>query len=141
MDDSLAEKLNIKLPRFYSNPKNKAIFDQLWENQVDNAKVYLLAATLRPETMVGQTNCWVLPTGRYGAYYINKDEVIIVSEHAAVNMAHQGLNNNKPFGELDFICEISGSDLLLATVEPLSVLTSKSLFCLWRQLRWIKEQG
>lgn len=91
--------------------------------------------------MVGQTNCWVLPTGRYGAYYINKDEVIIVSEHAAVNMAHQGLNNNKPFGELDFICEISGSDLLLATVEPLSVLTSKSLFCLWRQLRWIKEQG
>lgn len=121
MDDSLAEKLNIKLPRFYSNPKNKAIFDQLWENQVDNAKVYLLAATLRPETMVGQTNCWVLPTGRYGAYYINKDEVIIVSEHAAVNMAHQGLNNNKPFGELDFICEISGSDLLLATVRaPLS---------------------
>lgn len=119
--DNLAEKMNMKLPRFYNNPKNKAIFDQLWENQADNVKVYLLAATLRPETMVGQTNCWVLPTGRYGAYYINEAEVIIVSEHAALNMAYQGLNNNKPFGEMDFICEISGADLLLTTVRaPLS---------------------
>ena len=30
--------------------------------------VYLLAATLRPETMYGQTNCWVLPEGEYGVY-------------------------------------------------------------------------
>ena len=30
--------------------------------------VYLMAATLRPETMAGQTNCWVLPEGDYGAY-------------------------------------------------------------------------
>lgn len=121
LDDGLAEAMNMKLPRFYNNPKNKAIFDQLWEYQVDNVKVYLVAATLRPETMVGQTNCWVLPTGKYGAYYVSKDEVIIVSEHAAMNMAYQGLNNDKPFGELDFICEISGSDLLLATVRaPLS---------------------
>ena len=27
-----------------------------------------MAATLRPETMYGQTNCWVLPDGQYGAY-------------------------------------------------------------------------
>jgi len=27
-----------------------------------------MAATLRPETMAGQTNCWVLPEGDYGAY-------------------------------------------------------------------------
>jgi leucyl-tRNA synthetase len=27
-------------------------------------KVFLMAATLRPETMYGQTNCWVLPDGR-----------------------------------------------------------------------------
>jgi leucyl-tRNA synthetase len=30
--------------------------------------VFLLAATLRPETMYGQTNCWALPTGEYGIY-------------------------------------------------------------------------
>jgi hypothetical protein len=29
-------------------------------------KVYLMAATLRPETMYGQTNCWALPEGQYG---------------------------------------------------------------------------
>lgn len=33
-------------------------------------KVYLAPATLRPETMYGQTNCWVLPTGDYGAYEV-----------------------------------------------------------------------
>lgn len=30
--------------------------------------VYLMAATLRPETMYGQVNCWVLPAGRYAAF-------------------------------------------------------------------------
>lgn len=33
-------------------------------------KVYLMAATLRPETMYGQTNCWVLPEGQYGAFQV-----------------------------------------------------------------------
>jgi len=31
-------------------------------------KVYMLAATLRAETMFGQTNCFVLPEGKYGLY-------------------------------------------------------------------------
>ncbi len=30
--------------------------------------VFLCCATLRPETMYGQTNCYVLPTGTYGAF-------------------------------------------------------------------------
>lgn len=30
--------------------------------------MFLLAATLRTETVYGQTNCWVLPTGEYGVY-------------------------------------------------------------------------
>lgn len=38
--------------------------------------VFLAAATLRPETMIGQTNCFVLPDGDYGAFLINdKDDV------------------------------------------------------------------
>jgi len=34
-------------------------------------QVYLLAATLRPETMYGQTNCWMLPHDKEGndVYY------------------------------------------------------------------------
>ena len=30
--------------------------------------MFLLAATLRTETVYGQTNCWVLPGGQYGVY-------------------------------------------------------------------------
>jgi hypothetical protein len=33
-----------------------------------HGKVFLMAATLRPETMYGQTNCWVLPDGDYAAF-------------------------------------------------------------------------
>ena len=33
---------------------------------LEGRNVFLLAATLRPETMVGQTNCFVLPEGEYG---------------------------------------------------------------------------
>ena len=28
---------------------------------LDNRNVYFVAATLRPETMYGQTNCWISP--------------------------------------------------------------------------------
>ncbi|KAL8451453.1 hypothetical protein Emag_002675 [Eimeria magna] len=31
-------------------------------------QLFLVAATLRPETMYGQTNCFVLPEGEYGVY-------------------------------------------------------------------------
>jgi leucyl-tRNA synthetase len=42
-------------------------------------KVFLLAATLRPETMYGQTNCFVLPDGQYGVYEMATGEYFIVS--------------------------------------------------------------
>ena len=50
-------------------------------------KVFLLAATLRPETMYGQTNCFVKPDGEYGVYAMVNDEYFIVSERAARNLA------------------------------------------------------
>ena len=33
------------------------------QEQLGDGEVYLVAATLRPETMYGQTNCFVLPEG------------------------------------------------------------------------------
>jgi leucyl-tRNA synthetase len=41
--------------------------------------VYLVAATLRPETMYGQTNCYVLPEGNYGVFEMKNDELYICS--------------------------------------------------------------
>jgi leucyl-tRNA synthetase len=49
--------------------------------------VFLVAATLRPETMYGQTNCYVLPEGEYGVYAMKNDEYYICSERAARNFA------------------------------------------------------
>lgn len=54
-------------------------------------KVILAAATLRAETMYGQTNVWVLPTGDYGVYPVADGTLWVVSPHAAANMAHQAL--------------------------------------------------
>jgi leucyl-tRNA synthetase len=53
-------------------------------------QVFLAPATLRPETMYGQTNCFVLPEGVYGAYSWANGDVLIVSERGARGLAHQG---------------------------------------------------
>lgn len=37
---------------------------------LEGRDVFLTPATLRPETMYGQTNCFVLPDGDYGAYEV-----------------------------------------------------------------------
>eukprot|EP00983_Pelagomonas_calceolata_P039771 1137333-Pelagomonas_calceolata.AAC.11 len=39
--------------------------------------------------MVGQTNCWALPDGRYGAYKGLNNEVYVVTERAALNLSYQ----------------------------------------------------
>lgn len=54
-------------------------------------KIYLCAATLRAETMFGQTNCFVLPEGLYGLYEMKNDELFVMSKRAARNMAFQEL--------------------------------------------------
>ena len=51
--------------------------------------VYCLAGTLRPETMCGQTNCWILPEGDYGAFAKSETEVYICAARAARNMGFQ----------------------------------------------------
>lgn len=48
--------------------------------------IFLAAATLRPETMYGQTNCWLKPDGEYGAFEISDKEVFICSQRAARSM-------------------------------------------------------
>jgi leucyl-tRNA synthetase len=54
--------------------------------------VFFVAATLRPETMYGQTNCFLLPEGEYGAFETSAGgEVFICSERSAKNMSYQGL--------------------------------------------------
>jgi leucyl-tRNA synthetase len=72
--------------------------------------VYLPAATLRPETMYGQTNCWVLPTGEYSAYEVVGGDVFICSQHSAQNMAYQSILPH--YGVASPIASFTGSDLI-----------------------------
>jgi len=97
---------------------------------LEGKTVVMLAATLRPETMYGQTNCWVLPHEKdgsevyYGVYQTHVDnEVAIVSEHAARNMAFQDLT--PAFGEASppAIMKVKGRDLVgLPLKAPLTSL-------------------
>jgi len=86
---------------------------------LEGRKVYLAAATLRPETMYGQTNCWVLPDGMYGAFEINDTDVFILTARSALNLAYQHLSRvpEKP----TCLCELSGTDLIgLPLKSPLA---------------------
>jgi leucyl-tRNA synthetase len=79
--------------------------------------VYLVPATLRPETMYGQTNCFVLPTGEYGAYQVDAtDEVFIMSARSARGLSCQGYKENqgytKEFGKITCLETFSGEELM-----------------------------
>lgn len=81
--------------------------------------VYLPAATLRPETMYGQTNCWVLPTGEYVAYELANGDIFIASRHSGRNMAFQDFFSE--YGCAKELTCFSGSDLIgLPVKSPLA---------------------
>jgi leucyl-tRNA synthetase len=76
-------------------------------------KVYLVPATLRPETMYGQTNCFVLPEGDYGAYTIDATgEIFIMSPRSARGLSCQVYKDNqgytKEFGKIECLETLKG---------------------------------
>jgi leucyl-tRNA synthetase len=77
--------------------------------------VYLAAATLRPETMYGQTNCWLKPDGEYGAFEVNDTDIFVCTERAALNMAYQNLS--KVRGKVSCVAKFTGQDLMGCAVE------------------------
>ena len=72
--------------------------------------VFLAPATLRPETMYGQTNCFVLPEGDYGAFETSGGDVLIMSARAARGLAHQG--HMTTWGQAECLVALKGSQLL-----------------------------
>lgn len=85
--------------------------------KVSPKPVYLVPATLRPETMYGQTNCFVLPTGEYGAYHVDAtEEVFIMSPRAARGLSCQAYKDNQyftnEFGKIECLEMFTGDELL-----------------------------
>ncbi|XP_069996006.1 leucine--tRNA ligase, cytoplasmic [Penaeus vannamei] len=73
-------------------------------------KVYLVAATLRPETMYGQTNCWLGPDLTYVAVETKDKEVLVCTRRAARNMAFQGMLSVE--NEVKTILEMKGHEIM-----------------------------
>ncbi|KAK8031206.1 leucyl-tRNA synthetase- cytoplasmic [Apiospora arundinis] len=85
----------------------------------EGAKIYLVPATLRAETMYGQVACFVSPKITYGAYKASENEYYIITERAAKNMAHQEIFAKE--GSIEKAADIAGSDLIGSLVDaPLS---------------------
>merc|ERR1712226_977430 len=90
--------------------KVASVSKALQSRKLNNVKTYLVAATLRPETMYGQTNCWIHPDINYIAYLTKDSEVWISTARSARNMAYQEMFTND--GEVDKICDVIGQELL-----------------------------
>ena len=84
-----------------------------------NRKLHMVAATLRPETMYGQTNCYVGVDLKYGVYAVSDTEAWVCTERSAKNMSWQGLFKEK--GVVVKLFDIVGSDLIGVPLKaPLS---------------------
>ncbi|ODV82218.1 cytosolic leucyl tRNA synthetase [Suhomyces tanzawaensis NRRL Y-17324] len=85
-----------------------------------NKKVYMVAATLRPETMYGQTCCFVSPKIDYGVFEAKNGEYYITTQRAFKNMSYQNLTPKR--GYYEPVLEINGKSLIGSKIEaPLAV--------------------
>lgn len=72
--------------------------------------IFLVAATMRPETMYGQTNCWVHPDHKYIAFYAKTGEIFICGARAARNMSFQHITPKT--GSFEILEELVGQEIL-----------------------------
>lgn len=81
-------------------------------------RVFLLAATLRPETMYGQTNCWALPDGDYGAFQGPGNEIYVMTARSALNLSWQ---DRMPVeGRPELLLALKGQDLIGVPLKAIS---------------------
>ncbi|KAI5950943.1 CDC60 [Candida jiufengensis] len=95
----------------------------LKENNFDltKNKVYLVAATLRPETMYGQTCCFVSPKIDYGLFDAGNGEYFITTERAFKNMSFQNLSPKR--GYYKPVLHLNGKSLIGSKIDaPLAEL-------------------
>jgi leucyl-tRNA synthetase len=91
------------------------------------ANVYFVPATLRPETMYGQTCCFVGPKISYGVFKVSENEYYVVTKRAAWNMAFQGTffkgeDFARDASQLQPVLEFTGAEVVGTLVNaPLSI--------------------
>ncbi|UNI19942.1 Leucine--tRNA ligase [Purpureocillium takamizusanense] len=86
----------------------------------EDSEIFLVPATLRPETMYGQTCCFVGPKITYGVFKAGERKYYVVTDRAARNMAYQGILSQE--GVIEKAGEIPGADIVGTLVNaPLSL--------------------
>ncbi|CAJ1006622.1 tRNA synthetases class I (I, L, M and V)/tRNA synthetases class I (M) [Leishmania naiffi] len=98
------------------NPLSQPCFAE-HRDIIGDRNVILPGATLRPETVIGQTNCWVSNKFNYKAYNVRnakgEDEVYIMTARAARNMAYQNFYVNGQTGvDPEPLFEVKGTDMV-----------------------------
>ncbi|OLQ04161.1 Leucine--tRNA ligase, cytoplasmic [Symbiodinium microadriaticum] len=83
-----------------------------WTSVLGDGKVFLVAATLRPETMYGQTNCFVLPEGEYGFFRMRGGDIFVCSQRSALNMCYQDLAESSEDSQPVCLMTKTGADLV-----------------------------
>lgn len=112
--------IKIEVPRASQPAKLAAVVRE-------SQRVFLVAATLRPETMYGQTNVWLGPTVEYVAWRALNDEVFITTARAARNFSYQ--LSTPEYGKVEVLATLMGTELLgLAVHAPLT--SYKSIYTL-----------
>ena len=80
-----------------------------------HTEIYLIAATLRPETLYGLTNVWASSDIQYVAFRHLEGWIGICTERALLNGSYQGWVSEA--GSYSIICKIPGSHLMGVKVE------------------------
>ncbi|XP_007947303.1 leucine--tRNA ligase, cytoplasmic [Orycteropus afer afer] len=99
--------------------------------------IFLVAATLRPETMFGQTNCWVRPDMKYIGFETVTGDIFICTQRAARNMSYQGFTKDN--GVVPVVKELMGEEILGASLS--APLTSYKVIYVLPMLNIKEDKG
>ncbi|XP_073932831.1 leucine--tRNA ligase, cytoplasmic isoform X1 [Castor canadensis] len=99
--------------------------------------IFLVAATLRPETMFGQTNCWVRPDMKYIGFETASGDIFICTQRAARNMSYQGYTKDN--GVVPVVKELMGEEILGASLS--APLTSYKVIYVLPMLTIKEDKG
>lgn len=115
------EYVGIKIEVTEFAPEAQKIFA---ENNFDLSKnkVYLVAATLRPETMYGQSCCFVSPKITYGVFKAAEGVYYITTKRAFKNMCYQKLTPTR--GDHTATLTIGGGAIVGSKILPPLALLS-----------------
>lgn len=88
---------------------------QNWINscvELRDKNIFLVAATLRPETMYGQTNCFILPEGEYGMFIAFDNPVTCIDCSSEAGVLQRVMNRADAIqsSETVFICSERSAD-------------------------------